>query len=257
VLSDSNYWFHSAYNDPEELADNGYARLQEAIRQGLQRIAEDVVDENFLLFYPNHPQEIAKYLTSSTIKQQKQLFHKSVPHYVLSPVYPELDACVLCDANPLARTPHKAPGNLEFEKIDTVQPKLQWEKFPRQHDQVDDKGHHHQITDVTYDVRVFDAGLPEPASNSTYLIPDMLVYSANAIHDQYHIVKTALEPCTNYFWTVRARFNLDGRARVTEWSGIYDSIAVFYRRGTPWANRNSGWYYYPFRTPCSSKITLN
>ena len=35
-------------------------------------------------------------------------------------------------------------------------------------------------------------------------------------------IKPDLAYCNRYFWTVRARFELDGRPRFTEWSGAFN-----------------------------------
>ena len=181
--------------------------------------------------------------------------HISVPHFVLSPIYPKLDICVIfCD--------RRAIGSLEFVKVGSVQPTLRWESFPREHDLIDADGQPHHISDVSYELRVFDIGLPPSAS--IVVIPAQLIYEARDISDPYHKIESGLDACKYYFWTVRARFKLDGRLRVIEWAGAFNVPAW---NEKPWNLRRgiteykfSGlpvdgpeWFYFPFRTPCQSK----
>ena len=39
----------------------------------------------------------------------------------------------------------------------------------------------------------------------------------------FHKLETPLSPAARYFWTVRARFKLDGVTRVTPWARIHGS----------------------------------
>jgi hypothetical protein len=64
-------------------------------------------------------------------------------------------------------------------------------------------------------------------------------------------------------WTVRARFELDGAPRATEWTGAYDTIGGYldpmWVRGRPGAPALAGFphdplYYYPIvRTPSADE----
>jgi hypothetical protein len=61
------------------------------------------------------------------------------------------------------------------------------------------------------------------------LAPAGIVYRRDGLASPTHTLETALSPGTRYFWTVRARFELDGRERVTEWGtinngGIYGDV---------------------------------
>jgi hypothetical protein len=57
-------------------------------------------------------------------------------------------------------------------------------------------------------------------------------------------VSTPLQPCSRYFWTVRARFTMNGVRRVTEWAGAYGAAG-----GEAFPSHE---FYYPFRTPAAA-----
>jgi hypothetical protein len=150
-------------------------------------------------------------------------------------------------------------GSLGFVEVDSVQPTLRWERFPRDHDLIGNRGQQLEITDVRYDIRVFDTA---SAPRGPWLVPAQQVYAARQISEPLHKIEGVLSACSDYFWTVRARFKLDGRVRVTEWAGAF-SIAQDVN-DTPWdlrrgirrgnitrnAEAGSEWFYYPFMTPC-------
>ncbi len=72
-------------------------------------------------------------------------------------------------------------------------------------------------------------------------VPPASVYSRAGIPAPSHTLEETVQPSTKYFWTVRARFELDGQPRVTEW-GVTDSFA---RRLVPVSNPFS----FRFKTP--------
>ena len=254
ILSDSQFKFHSERHKTEEWIENGAAPLTEAIQRGLRKIAEDLVDENFLLFYPNEPEEIDPQQADKTREKINETRNERVPHYVLSPIYPVLEKCLFCGF-----PKHPTVNFFKFVEVNSMQPMLRWERFPRDYDLIDAEGQHHQITDVRYDLRVFDAaeGVKDNGQRRLIRVPAQLVYGVRDIPEAYHKIETGLNMCGDYFWTVRARFMLDGRVRLTEWAGAYEA-AVYH----PWNLRHSQesapdyspeWLYYPFRTPCDSK----
>ena len=70
-----------------------------------------------------------------------------------------------------------------------------------------------------------------------------------------------LQPCTYYFWTMRARFSVDGYPRVTEWAGAYNTGGLTvepwwarrsYRPMLAGAAASEGAFYFPFRTPSAA-----
>lgn len=257
VLHEGKYSFMSGRHTLDEWMSDSASLLSDAIQHGLEALAEDIIDENFLLFYPVLPSDnIATQSTGEETNSEYSSRSKYVPIYVLSPVYPKVEICFACDS-PLGNRPHRALGNREFVKVNSLRPTLRWERFPRYYDIIDGNGKNYTITDVQYDLRVYNAA---PVSRYS-LAPDQLIYDARDINEPYHQVQIDLNRCTDYFWTVRARFRIDGKTRVTEWAGAFDSPGPYY---TPWKLRSgdnqyfwdvSGpkgpdWFYYPFMTPC-------
>jgi hypothetical protein len=265
VISDARYEVVSDRRSVEEWTADGAVALSTVVASALDTLAEDIVDENFLLFYPRDPvgECVADHskpqsLLSGAIPPVAEFSESEVvPHYSLKPLYPRLGRCVLCGENPFTDQSHRAMNNLEFVKVDSTHITLRWESFPRPWDLVGAGGNAHVITDTSYDIRVFEAG--EAANSQRVLVPAQQVYSVRGLHENYHKLGSELAPCKDYFWTVRARFKLDGRARVTEWAG------AFGKNHQPWNLRRGAspypdwlmtkidgpeWFYYPFKTPC-------
>ena len=244
VLNDVKYKFISEFHDFEEWLENSASKLAETIERGIRTIAENIVDEHFLLFYPKAPDKEDHHPRPSGPARW-------VPHYVLMPVYPELKSCFWCMKG-------KSERHLDFVEVENTQPTLRWEVFPREYDKTSSGGQRHRIDGVCYEVRIFEA-----TEGPTHHFPSKLVYTKKGILEPQHMINLSLFPCTNYFWTVRAHFKLSGKERVTEWAGTFNrhSSRVLYLK--PWNRRrsfksdSSDLYdygperlYFPFRTPC-------
>jgi len=68
----------------------------------------------------------------------------------------------------------------------------------------------HGTQEVTYDLLVLieDKGWPGE-----------VIYERKALSSPSHTIEVPLNPATTYYWSVRARFSLHGKTRVTHWSG--------------------------------------
>ena len=111
---------------------------------------------------------------------------------------------------PKARLEHF--GSAGFVRVVTLRPVLQWATFPDADDRkADTDGMLARVRNVTYDLKIFCADQAYPAE---------VVYARSGIREPAHLLEVALRPDTEYFWTVRARFELDGAVRVTPWSRI-------------------------------------
>jgi hypothetical protein len=128
-------------------------------------------------------------------------------------------------------------------KVDSLVPTLRWESFPRPTDLgVDAEGWVARIQGVTYDLRIWRTVRGDFPS----IYPGDLVYSRDGVPEPLHTVETPLAPDTSYLWSIRARFDLDGEMRVTEWS-----MLKFPNEGIsgPRAPRVPPLAYYRFKTP--------
>ena len=123
------------------------------------------------------------------------------------------------------------------QEVDSLRPTLRWETFPRPEDlKVDIGGHLVNARGVTYEIRIWSA-------DDWY--PVELVYARAGLSEPVHTLETPLAPDTLYLWTIRARFDLDGQQRVTEWAFLGfndDRVPVL-----PPSGRYAG--YYGLKTP--------
>ena len=96
-----------------------------------------------------------------------------------------------------------------FVKVDSLQPTLRWESFPRPQDSIENKEEMiYLMRNVTYDLKIWSA-----EGDCPYAI----IYSKQGLREPYYKLEEPLEPCSKYLWTIRARFEIDGKVRVTEW----------------------------------------
>ena len=79
-----------------------------------------------------------------------------------------------------------------------VHPTLQWEPL-----EAGSLSPRYEIEDVRYDLRVYSSS--------------SVVYSVEGLIEPLHRVEMELKRDTDYWWTVRARFRLNGASRRTDW----------------------------------------
>lgn len=115
--------------------------------------------------------------------------------------------------------------------VDSQQPTLAWESFPRLRylSAAEGKSLNH-IRNVTYELKISraDAGI---------------VYERKGLTIPQHRVEKPLQTSTRYHWSVRAHFDLDGHPRVTGWGEMEVDVQSggYVPRNIP----------YTFRTPPS------
>lgn len=222
------------------LADEG-KMMAHSIDAALDEAAETIIDE-WLLLYRGSPRLAGTATPASGAERPR------VPEYALQPLAPPLRVDMRFFKRPLL------PGHLEPMPVPTS-PAFAWEALPRDFQPAGGLPPP-SLADLVYDFRVYDAG---PFLGQG-------VAAAQVIQEQFGIaqpsfrLEPALPPCNHYFWTVRARFQFQGRTRVTEWTGAYRTMAgtvdpSWARRGEwpalaqPWPNR---WFYLPFVTGSAS-----
>jgi hypothetical protein len=94
--------------------------------------------------------------------------------------------------------------------VNSLTPTFRWEPFPGHYDpgmELD------RIRHVTYDLRIFRAESEE----FEFTYPAEVVYERHGLTEPSHKIEMLLQPFTQYYWTIRARFELDGQPRVTQW----------------------------------------
>ena len=112
-----------------------------------------------------------------------------------------------------------------FVEVDSPQPVLRWQSFPRPEDSKNEKIK--GITNVTYDLRIWRVTGPYRVRHSSlldlnhYFVAFKIVepiYEREGLPQPGHKIEEPLEPFRNYFWSIRARFQVDGQTRVSECS---------------------------------------
>lgn len=162
-----------------------------------------------------------------------------------------LTTCATCPVAGLRPLyPEAGPS---FSQVNSLQPTFRWEAFPRPTDlDADRDGWVRRIREVTYDVRIWKVELAPPREFPTWwLSPGELFYSRSALSAPTHTIDLPLALSTSYFWSVRARFDLDGQQRVTEWSVLLESDSR--QKYNPRTARIPALNYYRVRTATPSE----
>jgi hypothetical protein len=155
----------------------------------------------------------------------------------LAPVEPKVKPVLIPE---LASLPFKKAdicpaSGMHFSTVDSSRPNLRWSGFPRDLDRQNlDPAVLRKIGNVTYDLKIWqeegcERGLP--------------VYERSGLAAPEHVVEQTLALASRYFWSVRARFTLDGRPMVTRWAH-FDAMTCV-------PNDIADWQYYRFITPQS------
>lgn len=92
--------------------------------------------------------------------------------------------------------------------VGDLHPALSWQSFPRASDTAAAPDEMARVKNVRYDLIVAVGENREPPA---------VVYRREGLPEPKDKIEINLKPHTRYFWSARARFNLDGRERVTEW----------------------------------------
>lgn len=106
---------------------------------------------------------------------------------------------------------------LEFAEVQSLQPTLSWEPFPGRHEwplsplqpEPFVSVNPSRVSNVTYDLIIWNLD----AGNATDVI-----YERQGVPETCHTLEEPLAPSTQYYWSVRPRFELDGQTRVSAWS---------------------------------------
>lgn len=121
---------------------------------------------------------------------------------------------------------------LSLPQVASLQPTLRWQAFPREADLAADPGAMARVRNVRYDLVI---------AREQDLAPEEIVYRREGLTQTAHTLEAPLAGGTNYYWTVRARFELDGRERVTAWGSTH------YAARETWTAPSH--FSYRFRTP--------
>jgi len=175
--------------------ENKAALFQAELQRAYTSIAESVVEQVFLL-------------TALPLESRARASSEDGLNDLLG----GLDACGLAWVSPQ----HDYHPNIgehrefnRFTKLDSRQPTLAWEAFPRDTDRHSDaRATLSGISNVRYDLRLWQVVADTPPR---------LIYERRSLTEPSHTMEQALEPASRYFWSARARFDLAGRVHGTKW----------------------------------------
>jgi hypothetical protein len=170
----------------EEWSANQGLQLLQGLEQGYAVLGSHIYDNVFLLYpFPDQGAHSPGLLATA---------------FGLAPLEPELRGQLTGDQL-LGRY-------FEWKTAGSLRPTFRWQGFPRKTDITAAPEEMKRISNVRYDLVV---------AREHNMAPDEIVYRRDGLTDARHTIQKTLKPDTRYFWTVRARFELDGRERVTEW----------------------------------------
>jgi len=172
------------------------ALFQAELQRAYASLAESVVEETLLLTQ-----------LPLTSKSRLEEGHAGFIGY--------RDTCGLAWVSPI-RDYHPAIRDISHRKwnrfpiVDSLEPTLAWEAFPREADRQANKTINlADIHHVRYDLRVWQVSDD---------LPPGLVYEKRDLIETSHTIQQALQAKSRYFWSVRARFELHGRVHSIRWS---------------------------------------
>jgi len=203
--------------------------LAEEFGHAFRELAERVRDEAFLLTPLPLPARASHGLLPGPDN----------PNYGLCWLAPEAPAAVPITVSEVVSAPFKKPGDVcpasaqHFAPVDSLRPTLRWSAFPRP---VDRESLAHdtlqRISQVSYELKIWREEDCERGR---------LVYERGGLALPAHTLEQTLEADRRYFWSVRARFLVDGQPNITRWS-FFDATTCF-------ANDVTDWQYLRFVTP--------
>lgn len=179
-LFSANYIHYGGREKLAGWAANQAKRFVDALNAGYQALGTHIY-ESVLQLYPFPEREGATF-------SYYPFLHIPVEAYGLAPRIPTKEA------NPT---------------LESLQPTLRWQPFPRLSDVIKSPEDMKRVNNVRYDLVIAKEYNGEPTE---------IIYRRNGLPNNKHKIEDTLDIKTGYFWSVRARFELDGHQRVTEWS---------------------------------------
>jgi hypothetical protein len=124
----------------------------------------------------------------------------------------------VCGLRPIAPRSKFRFGPFESgsSSVESLTPRLVWESFPRREDAAEDAANVlAHVSDVRYDLRIWKGEHGGPGDVVYERTGLVLAARDGAVE---HAVEAPLSADGSYLWSVRARFKLDGKERVTRWA---------------------------------------
>lgn len=180
----------------DKWAANNADPLLEAIVTGYEVLGAHIFENTLMLYpYPDRGTHSAGLFGPVAIRGVS---------FGLKPLYPLTRGALTGD--------EQTDSYFEWTTVNSTRPALRWQAFPRDSDLVSAPEEMGRVSNVRYDLVV---------AEESNMSPGKVVYRRYGLTTASHKLKVTLKKRTRYFWTVRARFDLDGREWLTEWSSAH------------------------------------
>jgi hypothetical protein len=203
VLADRRFGYSSPHRDFDRWIAADGRLLVEGFEDAYADLAGQVTDELFLV-------------TSIPLPNFSIWLLPSDPRWgvcFLAPVYPgvEHSSMLAAVAGGFGKDDDACRESLmHFSPVDSSQPNLRWEAFPRGIDREElDPAVLAKIRGVTYDLKIWEVERCERGH---------LVYARSGLAAPEHRLDEALAAGQRYFWSFRAQFTIDGNPMSTQWA---------------------------------------
>lgn len=200
-LSSWESFFRGKQLRQSEWFANQAVQLVQELRAGIKWLGNEIHDDAFLLYpYPERTLAEMRRLTTGAFGIPEWRVTSMV--FGLIPIEP------------------RGERDNFFPVVYSLRPTFQWESFPRPADVKLAPAEMGRIMNVRYDLAIYRMSVDEKKlKENKSQVPSLeFVYRRNGLPSTKYTLDNYLEPDTRYSWSVRARFELDGRLRVTEWS---------------------------------------
>lgn len=190
----TDYLYQGRRLDLASWSANQAKPLIDELNRGYRTLGNHISESIFSLYtFPDRAWRSAGGLLSSS--------------FGLAPIYPPTRGTLTGD--------RFIGAKFEWFAVEGLRPRFKWEAFPRPGDVAAAPEEMARISNVRYDLLI---------SREENMGPGELVYRREGLPKPEHTIAISLQPDRRYFWTVRARFELDGRTRLTEWGSTHFAV---------------------------------
>ncbi|MBS3951836.1 MAG: hypothetical protein KGZ88_02690 [Methylomicrobium sp.] len=193
VLYEREFTYQSAGYHWDEWARNDSLLIAIKFIDAYHNLAEQILTETFLVYeFPENSWSYTDYC-------------------ILKPVYPKLEIsrCYLPYLFYFLHNPFCESG-LNYVAVSSTKPTFQWQALAdHQNLQGENASILKYFSDISYDLRIWEVTNDQPGS---------IVYERHRLVKPYHTIEVPLKSETEYFWSFRASFKVNGQRRVSRWA---------------------------------------
>ena len=201
-----NFGYLSYYWKPIEhwVADNGKLFTEE-FERATQNLGERIATE--ILIVPYFPFDDPSQAYTGVVDKKYCWF---------KPVDPERTIVRITWPWEERSEDHIPTGYMKYTLVDSTQPILKWQSFPREDHYKFKKNQQiiNNISDVSYDLKILEAR----GGGIKHVWGFKLVYDREGLPEPMHKLEYTLKPDTKYYWSFRAKYKFNGETKITRWA---------------------------------------